>query len=274
MIKAGVRKDIAERAYNGANTPKAQIIREARQQALKNLEAAGISREQVFKHVTETIGQRVGIGAGPSGPSPVKTLPGRGGKIPTDLLSGLNRFRQVEPAPAPKPPIKPGKIKIHESARPNARVERAATLASEAGFNVAILPAEKFRDKRTAAVYFVEQDIIGINAEAPWWRDPEGNARYNHDEGWISSNDADQVTHHEIGHGNHFRKIGRTAEKKAEMQQAVDPEMAEMIKVNVSKYATKNRGEFVAEVYAGLKAGKVYPPRVMDYYTLMGGPTP
>ena len=96
LSHAGVRDDIAERAYAKVHSPKAGLVREARQQALKDLESAGISRHQVYKQVTEHIAQRVSIGAGPSGPSvmPAKIVgPKPAGGLPSDILAALNRFR-------------------------------------------------------------------------------------------------------------------------------------------------------------------------------------
>lgn len=272
LVDAGVRRDIAERAYAESHTATAQIVRAARQQALKNLEAAGISREQIHKQVAHAIGQKVGIGTGPSGPSRIIVSSHR--RLPTDLLGGLRHFRPTEPIVPPKPPIKPGITNIHEAVRLTPHVERAAKIANKAGFNVAVMPGSAFKNARAAATYVPKLDVIKINADAKHWRDPAAEMRYNYDEGWSSTANADHTMIHEIGHGNHFRAIGRTEQKIEEMKQAIDPALQSAVRVKVSEYAAMNRAEFVAEVYAGLQGGRNFPKDIMDYYALLGGPTP
>jgi hypothetical protein len=50
--------------------------------------------------------------------------------------------------------------------------------------------------------------------------------------------------------------------------------MVEHIRRTVSGYASLSRAELVAEVYAGLKAGRVFPGDIMAYYRELGGIKP
>ena len=47
-----------------------------------------------------------------------------------------------------------------------------------------------------------------------------------------------------------------------------------MIEATVSRYAATNGLEFVAETYAGMASGKVYPDDIMKLYREFRGPTP
>ncbi len=279
MIKAGVRPDLAEKAYAEAHSPKAQVVRAARQQALKNLEASGISREQVAQHVTYAIGQRIGIAAGPSGLSTIKSLPGSG-RIPKDLSIGLNRFQQGESLPVPfKRPISTEIAKLVEVQKPHANpaIATAQEICRKRGVPCLVLStqtnAAAVLGKRSAtiqAAYLPAKDTVVINATGEWWSNPE-RIREAHDRGLIVAENQDEMIAHEIGHYEHRGTVGLDEYRRlAKATVSADFDIAKL----VSRYGATSESEFVAEVYTGLSRGVVYPVDVMDYYRKLKGPIP
>ncbi len=89
MVGAGVRRDIAERAYAAANTPAAILDQQRRQQLIDQIRDAGLSDAQIRDLVGEAITERVGITSGPSGP---QSMPPSGVAIPPELISILQRY--------------------------------------------------------------------------------------------------------------------------------------------------------------------------------------
>ena len=69
MTDAGVQRKTAERAFQSVNTPEHQLVEAQRRAAVKHLESLGVGREEILKRVAEGLVERIGISAGPSGPS-------------------------------------------------------------------------------------------------------------------------------------------------------------------------------------------------------------
>jgi hypothetical protein len=94
--------------------------------------------------------------------------------------------------------------------------------------------------------------------------------------GWHSSGHPDAVYHHEIGHSRHFQNIKKGVVGKRTWNELSDRKvpkrLAKIINKHVSKYATTDRLEIVAEMYSGMKSGKKYSPALMKYYRKLGGP--
>jgi hypothetical protein len=98
MVKAGVRPDIAQKAFDAANTP-AAVLNQQRQQALiKQIQGAGVSPQQIRQMVGKAITQRVVIGSGPSG---VQVMPSPVTGLPPELILLLNRY-DIPPSWRPK----------------------------------------------------------------------------------------------------------------------------------------------------------------------------
>lgn len=77
---------------------------------------------------------------------------------------------------------------------------------------------------------------------------------------------AGDVLIHELGHANHHDNIGGSYAGSPELQ--ID---RDLIEDEVSKYATVNEKEFVAEVFTGKLKGKEYSQEIEDYYDEAGG---
>lgn len=96
MTSVGVQERYAQQAFDRVHTPVAEAIRARRRELIKNIENAGISREQLRGAIVSSISERIGIAAGPS---KVQALPKsiNGGmapkQIPEDLKSSLDRFQ-------------------------------------------------------------------------------------------------------------------------------------------------------------------------------------
>jgi len=114
---------------------------------------------------------------------------------------------------------------------------------------------------RNVAVYSASNDLISVD---PKWREMTASAKA----GYFSTDDPAHTIHHEIGHMVHSRAVGERYDsiKNAQIPGAISDE--------VSRYGKHNGLEFVAEVYAGLFAGKKYSESVMRVYDLYGGVRP
>lgn len=88
MVASGVRRDIAQRAFDAANTPAAVLDQQRRQQLIDQIRDAGLSDAQIRGLVSEAITEGVSIGSGPSGAG---TMPPPTG-LPPDLLLLLQRY--------------------------------------------------------------------------------------------------------------------------------------------------------------------------------------
>jgi len=100
LVRAGVRPTIAEKAFASVHTPIHELVAQQRSQLLSNLNAAGISRDQVRQIVAGGLAARV-VGSGPSGR---RTLPGSGQTHDQRVRSFLSMWiGQTPPPPSPKP---------------------------------------------------------------------------------------------------------------------------------------------------------------------------
>jgi hypothetical protein len=93
----------------------------------------------------------------------------------------------------------------------------------------------------------------------------------SYDSLWFSSKDEDHVITHEIGHALHDKAIGTEAYAKVG-RKAMPEARTKYIADQVSQYASSSEVEFVAEVYAGVKAGHSYDDKIMKFYAKLGGP--
>ena len=90
--------------------------------------------------------------------------------------------------------------------------------------------------------------------------------------GWNAAENEYYTIVHELGHAFYHYNM---AQNKLEIPHAGDdydfyPEIAGQ----VSKYATKNALEFIAETFAGLSFKKIFSPEVMKLYKKYHGPKP
>jgi hypothetical protein len=178
----------------------------------------------------------------------------------------------TEPAPpAPAPLDQP----LHS----NPMIARAQQIGSNAGVKTLVIgdraQAEKVwgaKIDEVGAQYHPGSDLILINAHSKYWEQAQIDAA--HKSGWLATNGQDHIITHELGHRAHRQAVG--VKRFGELNKSAIPGgvMKERIKTEVSRYAAKKRSEFVAEVYAGLKARQKYSAKVMDYYRLQGGVLP
>lgn len=141
-------------------------------------------------------------------------------------------------------------------------------------------------DPETAGAFFTfdadtrSRPIIIVNAAHPTQWGPRAKAQAALDEqageGWFSSRDRDHVLTHEGGHYAHF-KNGAYADLAIEgnyggRTNQLTRGQKQLIKKEVGMYAATEGVEMVAEVFAGMKAGKKFSERLMDLYKSYGGP--
>jgi len=141
---------------------------------------------------------------------------------------------------------------------------------------------------KVVAAYSAADDALVLNPSKRIWANAEAHAKEQHAAGWWSSDDPLHAISHELGHQTHFKTIGREAYEARNRdyvrplgedgrplpRNAVSREIAEWqrrVGKEVSRYAMTNQGEFVAEVYAGLRAGVVFSDEVMAAYRAYGG---
>ncbi|MCC6424869.1 MAG: hypothetical protein IT447_15460 [Phycisphaerales bacterium] len=105
---------------------------------------------------------------------------------------------------------------------------------------------------------------IYLNPAAPFWKDPAGFMKREHQAGYLSSADPRHVMFHEQAHNNFAtRKLDHQNRRLTTTEFAVAS--------RVSFRAAENADEFIAEVLAGRLAGKRYDSQVMDLYRRLSG---
>jgi hypothetical protein len=108
---------------------------------------------------------------------------------------------------------------------------------------------------------------IDYNELAPTWKDPATAAKHNRASGWWSSSSPTHTVQHEIGHVKDAMHGLRGYSGLMPWGVASsERSKAKSVAGRVSNYAKTNEAEFVAEVYAGLRAGKRYDREVMRAY--------
>jgi len=200
----------------------------------------------------------------------------------------------VAAAPAePEPPAAPQTVFAkqreqaieEEQAKPqpphsNPNIARAQKIGADAGCRTLVVDDQlqalriwKLQVDEAAASYHTGSDLILINARCKYWQQAEIDAA--HARGWLATDHPDQIINHELGHWANRHKIGTEEfEKLLKNKSPMNPAMLARTRAEVSQYAATSRLEFVAEVHAGLKAGKTYSPKVMRDYERWGGAVP
>lgn len=132
---------------------------------------------------------------------------------------------------------------------------------------------------------FSPQDVrtmIAVDPGHSYWNDPVTRATHLYASGFASSADPSHAFRHEIGHHLHWLNLRDTASDVSTLLERWEttrtdifpaqgtPEL-ESIAQHVSRYATVDSDEFVAEVFAGLWAGNVYPQWIMHLFDEIGG---
>jgi hypothetical protein len=128
--------------------------------------------------------------------------------------------------------------------------------------------------EKTSTYANASQDgVITVNIKSPGWRDRQtlsSTIRQNANEGWFSAGDADAMIVHEMGHVFHVWEINDRKLWPLGIRMPLEPAES-VIARKVSRYATTNNKEFVAETFSGMISGKRYPSDVMDLYAKFSG---
>jgi hypothetical protein len=212
--------------------------------------------------------------------------PGRGG-------SGRAAIGTPRPAPKKPVPTVPTAPKVTtrvvSSPRPaptkpsiSVDVRKAIDYGREQGYELELVTRAqltsqfKFTAKKIQDVplfYHGAAKKIYINQYSNYWKNPLVDAHVQGSRGfWASTHPLGPVDH-EIGHAKHHEALG-SAYFAGNLRTAWDDATAAIITQKVSRYAATSRVELVAEVYTGLKSGKVYDDEIMTLYRSLGGVLP
>lgn len=122
------------------------------------------------------------------------------------------------------------------------------------------------------AAYFLS-GVIYLNPDYDWSELNYDTQRY-YKKGVASSDNPKHILYHEIAHAIH----ARSSPIRFYMQMACPTPMNQfdqsLIFFEVSSYATNSVFDFVAEVFAGRMAGKVYSEEINNIFNELGGPKP
>jgi len=129
----------------------------------------------------------------------------------------------------------------------------------------------------TIASYNLATKEISINRSHANWINPGSAARRSRAAGQFSSSSPMHVLYHELGHARDksirnrqgpFGEMWILATRQGSSDKKRAERATEMSKLSrrVSRYATTNPSEFIAETYAGRRTGRKYDNQVMDAY--------
>jgi hypothetical protein len=124
---------------------------------------------------------------------------------------------------------------------------------------------------QAVAMFDPASGFLVLNPDAEFWKSEEaadGILALAEENGFWSSGDRLQPVRHEYGH---FLHGTRDPEKARQADQWAAAE-EQAVALRVSRYAWVAPAEFVAEVFAGMLAGKRYDEDVMHLYQRYGGP--
>jgi hypothetical protein len=103
------------------------------------------------------------------------------------------------------------------------------------------------------------------------WKDMAAYQQRAFDAGWMSSAHPNHTIWHELAHVKVKNDPDANDSYLSNLRASNNPTF-EKIAAKVSKYAKTNGHEFVAEVFAGQRAGRKFDQDVLDYYKSLRGP--
>jgi hypothetical protein len=127
-----------------------------------------------------------------------------------------------------------------------------------------------FRYGARSSTYDEHDDEMVLNYSHPAWHNMPTFVRSLAKWNFYSTRSPDHIIRHEVGHALHYRRM--TDVDRAEFWYKELGESEEITAAAVSVYATDRCIEFVAEVFAGIWAGRVYPADVRSLYRALKGP--
>ena len=131
---------------------------------------------------------------------------------------------------------------------------------------------------RNGNVSFNEKPVtsIELNRSSTAWKNPAATSRERRASGWISTSSPVHTLRHEMGHVHDplMNKRGGGLDPWGVHKNRDQAMRRQRIAGRVSKYAQTQPDEFVAETYAGLRAGHRYDHEVMRMYRQERGTRP
>lgn len=115
--------------------------------------------------------------------------------------------------------------------------------------------------------------INSSRSVAPIWKDMAAYQKKAFESGWMSSPHPNHTIWHELGHAK-FKRLATVDQDShlSNLHRLSNPHFHE-VAGRVSRYAQRNGHEFVAEVFAGVKAGRQFDDGVMGLYKRLNGPS-
>lgn len=126
--------------------------------------------------------------------------------------------------------------------------------------------------KSTNGDYSHFLDRIRLNTTSKMFtstKDATRDAKRGFNQRWYSSDDPNRTIIHELGHHAHF---SHAPDKYRTLDLMQWTQRRQEIGRQVSRYASKDAFEFVAETFAALVNNRVFSKEVMDLYRQLGGP--
>lgn len=140
---------------------------------------------------------------------------------------------------------------------------------------VAVADAGQARQQERAGApvsYDPHSGRMLINPRFTGWIDLPQTIAAEAASGRISSAHPAYVVLQEAAHALHHHRLGDGEFLRVMVGTFRDRRVRIMIARDVSLRAIESQAEFVAEVYAGLRTGRTYPPATMKLYHSLGGP--
>lgn len=146
---------------------------------------------------------------------------------------------------------------------PDKNIEIAKTILED--HKIAVTVEES--DSSIRAFSLVGVPKVFLNKKHRFWNDPRKVSLETRRSGKMSTSNPMGVIYHEIAHTKDRYNLSRSRKGNLQWKDLSDIEVAR----RVSKYATINPVEFVAEVYAALKTGHRFDYQVMRLYMKESG---
>lgn len=120
----------------------------------------------------------------------------------------------------------------------------------------------------------ITQGELQLNQSNNYWRNPRSSNTRNRATGFLSTSSPVGTLYHEIGHSRDKRLSLPGYVRNWGTAYSGTKQETKAIARRVSRYATTNPAEFIAETYAGLKTGRRYDFQVMRAYRKAMGLSP
>lgn len=258
--------------------PAPRIVQTARGRILEgqgirfNLDTAtmGVGREGIFERA-EFVGdfrnRRLNGPGGPGAAPPARPRPGPG--RPGWIEPGSGRMDPMA-VRAPGEGSNPARAFRAEAAR---YLEAQGIRVVRQGRSRIEKATSKARAINIAASYDPKSRLVYLNqGHAYWGRAAETMSR-NFSRRWTSTDHRMHVAYQEEAHWRHHVAVGNSEYHRLRSQ-PLTPEQEQIARKDISEYASQSVGEFVAEVFAMLKARLEVTTRALALYNEFGGPNP